>query len=193
MHRKSSSLSEEERQYLLNRHGTLNLEPMPHANDNDPLNWPLRVKIIQLGMIAFHAFSTTFMAAGLIPSFATLLEEFLTTITACSYLTSAQIIVMGFFPLLWIPLMDKYGRRQILLLSTLISTAFNIGCVFSHTYRNLMICRIFHCHFSRYSSWGQRCKRSNLQPPAGMVDGMVGSRRYTRNTCWASHYGLCTI
>lgn len=35
LHRKSSSLSEEERQYLLNRHGTLNLEPMPHANDND--------------------------------------------------------------------------------------------------------------------------------------------------------------
>ncbi|RLV82809.1 putative efflux pump mfs2 [Meyerozyma sp. JA9] len=143
LHSKSSPLSEEERQYLLSRHGTLDLEPMPHASDNDPLNWPLRVKIIQLGMIAFHAFSTTFMAAGLIPSFATLSEEFSTTITACSYLTSAQIIVMGFFPLLWIPLMDKYGRRQVLLLSTLVSTAFNIGCVFSHTYRNLMICRIF--------------------------------------------------
>lgn len=139
----SATLTDEERNYIIKRHGTLNLDPFPDATDNDPLNWPLRTKIIQLGMIAFHAFSTTFMAAGLIPSFASLLEEFLTTITACSYLTSSQIIVMGIFPLLWVPLMDTYGRHQLLLASTLASTGFNIGCIFADSYRDLMICRIF--------------------------------------------------
>lgn len=93
-------------------------------------------------MIAFHAFSTTFMAAGLIPSFALLLEKFLVTITACSYLTSAQIIAMGVFPLLWVPLMERYGRHQVLLFSTIASTVCNIGCVFSHSYGALMVCRI---------------------------------------------------
>lgn len=33
-------LSEEHRQYLLARHGTLDLEPIPDMNDADPYNWP---------------------------------------------------------------------------------------------------------------------------------------------------------
>lgn len=33
-------LSEEHRQYLLERHGTLDLDPIPDMNDADPYNWP---------------------------------------------------------------------------------------------------------------------------------------------------------
>lgn len=32
-------LSEEHRQYLLARHGTLDLDPIPDMNDADPYNW----------------------------------------------------------------------------------------------------------------------------------------------------------
>lgn len=35
-----SSLLPEHRQYLLNRHGTLNIDPIPDFNDADPYNWP---------------------------------------------------------------------------------------------------------------------------------------------------------
>jgi hypothetical protein len=35
-----ASLSEEHRQYLLARHGTLDLDPVPDMNDADPYNWP---------------------------------------------------------------------------------------------------------------------------------------------------------
>ena len=34
------SLSQEHRQYLLNRHGTLDLDPIPGYGDADPYNWP---------------------------------------------------------------------------------------------------------------------------------------------------------
>lgn len=34
-------LSEEHKQYLLHRHGTLNLDPLPGFGDADPFNWPL--------------------------------------------------------------------------------------------------------------------------------------------------------
>lgn len=139
-------LSEDHKQYLTAKHGSYKLDPIASMNDEDPLNWPTYEKIIQLGMISFHAFSTTFMAAGLIPSFATLLMKFNTSISACSYFTSVQILVLGIFPLLWVPFMNKYGRRQLLLISTIGSCAFNIGCVFSDNYRDLMICRIF-CAF----------------------------------------------
>jgi hypothetical protein len=33
-------LTEEHRQYLLARHGTLDLDPIPDMNDADPYNWP---------------------------------------------------------------------------------------------------------------------------------------------------------
>ena len=35
-----ANLSEEHRQYLLARHGTLDLDPIPDMNDADPYNWP---------------------------------------------------------------------------------------------------------------------------------------------------------
>lgn len=34
-------LSEEHRQYLLRRHGTLDISPIPSMNDADPFNWPM--------------------------------------------------------------------------------------------------------------------------------------------------------
>ena len=34
-------LSEQHRQYLLAKHGTLDLEPIPDMTDTDPYNWPL--------------------------------------------------------------------------------------------------------------------------------------------------------
>lgn len=37
-----SSLSESHREYLLQRHGTLDLNPTPSSSDADPYNWPTR-------------------------------------------------------------------------------------------------------------------------------------------------------
>lgn len=36
----AAHLSEGHRQYLLKRHGTLELDPMPDFGDADPYNWP---------------------------------------------------------------------------------------------------------------------------------------------------------
>jgi hypothetical protein len=45
----ASHLSEEHRQYLLQRHGTLDLDPMPSMGDADPYNWPTwKVKLLVL-------------------------------------------------------------------------------------------------------------------------------------------------
>jgi hypothetical protein len=34
-----ANLSDEHRQYLFQRHGTLDLDPVPDASDADPYNW----------------------------------------------------------------------------------------------------------------------------------------------------------
>jgi hypothetical protein len=37
----ASTLSQEHQQYLLDRHGTLDLDPLPGIGGADPYNWPL--------------------------------------------------------------------------------------------------------------------------------------------------------
>ncbi|KAL2670197.1 hypothetical protein Neosp_014664 [[Neocosmospora] mangrovei] len=39
-HNDTEYLSEEHKRYLLKRHGTINLDPVPYMSDADPLNWP---------------------------------------------------------------------------------------------------------------------------------------------------------
>lgn len=36
----AEALTPEHRQYLLDRHGTLDLDPLPTLGDADPYNWP---------------------------------------------------------------------------------------------------------------------------------------------------------
>lgn len=129
-------------QYLVERHGRSDLDPLPSTNDADPLNWLPAVKTCQLAMVAFHAFLTTFMAAGVIPAFAIIAEEFGVLITACTYLTLAQIVVLGVFPFVWIPLLNRYGRRQLLVALTVGLMAFNLGCMYARSYGALMACRV---------------------------------------------------
>jgi hypothetical protein len=44
------ALTEEHRQYLLQHHGTLDLEPVPDMTDHDPYNWPQR-KVVSLARL----------------------------------------------------------------------------------------------------------------------------------------------
>lgn len=39
-HTEPETISEEHVQYLLHRHGTVDLIPLPSMDDSDPLNWP---------------------------------------------------------------------------------------------------------------------------------------------------------
>lgn len=48
-----SPLSEEHRQYLLKRHGTLDLDPIPQMDDDDPLNWSMP-KVSSVATNPFH-------------------------------------------------------------------------------------------------------------------------------------------
>lgn len=38
--REYTGLSDEHREYLLRRHGTVHLDPLPSLDDADPYNWP---------------------------------------------------------------------------------------------------------------------------------------------------------
>lgn len=98
-------------------------------------------KLINLLLVAVHAFMGTFMASGVIPAYASMAEDLNVSLQRTSYMTSLQIAVLGGSPLLWKPLSYRFGRRPIFLLSLLCSCICNIGCAKSPDYASMAACR----------------------------------------------------
>ncbi|KAF7903311.1 uncharacterized protein EAF01_006360 [Botrytis porri] len=137
----ANELSEEHRQYLLARHGTLDLDPLPGPSEADPYNWTNSNKVTNLVLVALHACMSTFTAAAIIPAYESIAEELGVSLQQASYLTSLQIAILGGAPLLWKPLSNTFGRRPLFLISLLISLVGNIGCAKSPTYATMALCR----------------------------------------------------
>ncbi|KAI9879913.1 MAG: hypothetical protein M1830_006580 [Pleopsidium flavum] len=153
------SISEEHEEYLLGRHGTLELTPLPSFPPEDPLNWPGWKKDTQLLMVAFHAMVTTFTAAGIIPGFPTFAKRYGTSIEEASYLASVEILFLGIFPFVWSPISKRFGRRPVFLISTFGSCICNIGGVFCTSYGAQMTTRVLMSIL--------------ICPPLGMGSGVV--------------------
>jgi len=180
----NDNISESHKQYLLDRHGTFELDPLPSMNDSDPLNWSWSVKITQLVLVSFHGFFATFMASGQVPAFGPFAEQFHKSINACSYLTSAQIIILGWLPWVWLPVMNRYGRWKLLMVSTLGSMAFNLVSIFCTGYGALM---------------AMRCLLAFFISPGIAVGGAIAGettfshQRASRNGLWALSVTLGTV
>jgi len=142
-----ASLPQEHRDYLLQRHGTLDLEPVPSDDPADPYNWPEWKKMTNLILVGFHAMMTTFIAAAIIPVYENISEDLGVSITQASYLTSLQIAVLGWAPLFWKPMANRFGRRPVWLISTVGALLFNVGCALSTSYSAMGVCRAFTSFF----------------------------------------------
>lgn len=134
-------LSPEHQAFLADRHGTIDLDPIPSIDPADPYNWPAWKKGTNLALVAFHAFMGTFSAAGIIPAFQQIAEELGVSLQRASYLVSLQIAILGGAPLFWKPLSHRFGRRPIFLLSLILSCVSNVGCAKSPDYASMAACR----------------------------------------------------
>ncbi|KAE8378666.1 major facilitator superfamily domain-containing protein [Aspergillus bertholletiae] len=137
----TSLLSDQHRDYLLQRHGTLDLDPIPSMDPADPYNWPSWKKVINLLLVSFHAFMGTLIASAIIPAYVTISEDVGVSLQRVTYLTSLQIAILGGAPLFWQPLSQRFGRRPIFLLSLVLSCVSNIGCAKSPDYASMAACR----------------------------------------------------
>ncbi|RDH36959.1 benzoate 4-monooxygenase cytochrome P450 [Aspergillus welwitschiae] len=140
-HSESDALTEDHRQYLIQRYGTVELDPIPDMTDADPYNWPTWKKIINLALVAFHAMMATFTASSIQSAFVEIAEDLGVSVQRASYLTSLVIAILGGAPLFWMPLSNRYGRRPIFLLSLLCSLVANVGCAKSPSYATMGFCR----------------------------------------------------
>ncbi|KIW01524.1 uncharacterized protein PV09_07002 [Verruconis gallopava] len=152
-------LTSAHKDYLIRRHGTHELEPIPSIDPQDPYNWPDWKKNVNLFLIAFHAMMTTFMAAGIIPAYENIAQDLGVSLQKTSYLTSVQIVVLGYGPLFWKPISTRYGRRPVWLISCLGSGICSVGCAVSHSYGAMAACRCLVAFF--------------ISPPAAIGSGVV--------------------
>ncbi|RYC58249.1 hypothetical protein CHU98_g7962 [Xylaria longipes] len=136
-----TSIPEVHRQYIIQRHGTDQLDPLPDFNDVDPYNWSRPKKWLNLFFIAFHAFMATFTAAAIQSAFEDIAMDLNVSIQEASYLASLAIAVLGVAPLFWGPLADRFGRRPILLVSLVVSLFANVGCAKSPSYSTMCLSR----------------------------------------------------
>ncbi|KAH0361729.1 MFS general substrate transporter, partial [Aureobasidium melanogenum] len=132
-----SGLSPAHKDYLIERHGTWEFDPIPGFGSADPLNFPYWKKITNLCLVAFHAMMSTFIAAALIPAFESIAKDLGITIQHASYLTSLQIAILGAAALFWRPFANRYGRRPIWLISTICTLICNVGCAVSPTFGSM--------------------------------------------------------
>ncbi|GAA5867166.1 hypothetical protein JCM8547_006261 [Rhodosporidiobolus lusitaniae] len=125
------------------RHGRIDLVPLPSDDPLDPYNWPSWKKHAVLMQVALMAMLGPFSAAATIPSFELFVEEWGVTITAASYTVSIVIIFIGCFPLLWAPIANRVGRRPVLLMCLPLSAAFHLAGGYVNSYGAFMALRVF--------------------------------------------------
>lgn len=135
------------REFLIARHGTADLAPLPLFSVRDPLNWSRWKKLYHLLMIALQTFTCSFMSAGISPAYLSMAVDYGKSATECSYLTTAQIALLGIAPMFWTPLMEIYGRKPILVISSFCSMVANIGGVYCTTYGQQMATRVISALF----------------------------------------------
>ncbi|KAE8354365.1 major facilitator superfamily domain-containing protein [Aspergillus coremiiformis] len=131
----------------------------PSNSPEDPLNWPVWKKNVQILMVAFHSMVATFMGAGIIPAFDAMAEEYNVTVQEASYLTSIQILVLGLTPFIWKPITCVYGRYHVSLFSVLGSMVCNIGGARCTTYGTQMATRVLTAIL--------------ISPPTGIGSGVI--------------------
>ncbi|KAL1888584.1 hypothetical protein Sste5346_009453 [Sporothrix stenoceras] len=170
-------LSIEHRAYLIDRHGTADLKPVPCMDDNDPLNWPKAKKITNLFHVAFHAMMAAFVTASIQCAFVDIAADLHVSVQRTSYLSSLVIAILGVAPLVWQPLSHVYGRRPIFLISMLLSGVANVGCALSQSYASMAICRALMGVF--------------ISPAASLGSGVVTETFFKRER--ARYMGIWTI
>lgn len=118
-----------------------------------------------------------FTAASIIPAFPNIAMDFDCSLQRASYLASLQIAILGGAPLFWKPLLDRFGRRPIFLISLVCSLVGNIGCAKSPSYSSMGVCRAIVAFF--------------INPPLALGPAVVAETFFTKDR--ARYVGIWSL
>ncbi|KAF7356451.1 MFS general substrate transporter [Mycena venus] len=120
----------------------LPLIPQPSDDASDPLNFPQWLKIAVLLQVSFLALLGPLNQATINPAFVPLAAHFHVSTVVASYQTTIAIAFAGIGSFVWVPLANTYGRRPLLLFTTLIAAASSLGSGKAVTWSQLIATRV---------------------------------------------------
>ncbi|KAJ7781944.1 MFS general substrate transporter [Mycena maculata] len=120
----------------------LPLVPQPSDDASDPLNFPQWLKVAVLLQVSFLALLGPLNQATVNPAFVPLAAHFKISTVVASYQTTIAIAFAGIGSFVWVPLANTYGRRPVLLFSTLIAAASSLGSGKALTWSQLIATRV---------------------------------------------------
>ncbi|KAH6962314.1 major facilitator superfamily domain-containing protein [Ilyonectria sp. MPI-CAGE-AT-0026] len=139
---KGAALSPQHREYLEGRHGTVNKTPLPSADPEDPLNWPDWKKNTALLTLALHSLIATYSPNAISPAFIIISRDLGVSVTAATYLLSATLLPMGLSSFLWIPISNRFGRRPMWLMASLLPACFNLGLALAKDFPTMVVLQV---------------------------------------------------
>lgn len=118
------------------------LLPAPSNDPKDPLNWPMALKILVLIQVSLLSSLGGINTAMINPAYVPMAKELHISTIRASYQTTVCIALAGVAPFLWVPLSNKYGRRPVLLGTTLLAFVSILGSAYAKTFNQLIAARV---------------------------------------------------
>lgn len=119
------------------------LLPAPSNDPKDPLNWPMALKVFVLIQVSLLSSLGGINTAMINPAYVPMAKELHISTVRASYQTTICIVLAGVAPFLWVPLSNKYGRRPVLLGTTLLAFVSILGSAYVESYSQLIAARVF--------------------------------------------------
>ncbi|KAJ6514980.1 MFS general substrate transporter [Mycena vitilis] len=121
----------------------LPLVPQPSDDASDPLNFPQWLKVAVLLQVSFLALLGPLNQATINPGKSLSYDLYLeSSLSSRSYQTTIAIAFAGIGSFIWVPLANTYGRRPVILFSTLIAAASSLGSGEALTWGQLIATRV---------------------------------------------------
>ncbi|KAF3768981.1 MFS general substrate transporter [Cryphonectria parasitica EP155] len=118
------------------------LRPQPSNDPNEPLNWSQWDKYTTYLVICWFTFLAFMNSSAFTVAVQAIIKQFKKSSTEASYLTSLQVLFMGFGALVWMPLIRIIGKRPGYLASLVFLCVTNVWGFYSTTYGSLLASRI---------------------------------------------------
>ncbi|QDS67833.1 hypothetical protein FKW77_007347 [Venturia effusa] len=118
--------------------GSTVLVPQPTDDPNDPLNWTTAWKLSAITASSMVTFSQGFGPLALAPMFGDYIKAFNCTLAEAVQFTGVCILVLGFSNFIWVPISTSFGRRPVLLFSSVLCMGSCIWRARAQTYGSFM-------------------------------------------------------
>ncbi|KAK3942575.1 major facilitator superfamily domain-containing protein [Diplogelasinospora grovesii] len=120
--------------------------PVPNAGDPaDPLNWhPLR-KLACILTLSLYAFVSNFVRSSIAPALVfwdVSFPDSQKSVEELSWFIASNVLVLGLGNIVWVPLANTFGRRPVLILSTLTLFVSSLYGCFTLNFDHVLIVRI---------------------------------------------------